>query len=51
VQDGVAVIGKGLTPGEKIVVDGQYRLTNGSRVRLAPAKSDVKSDAKSDAAG
>ena len=35
VQDGVAVIGKGLTPGEKIVVDGQYRLTNGSRVRIA----------------
>ena len=35
VQDGVAVIAKGLTPGEKVVVDGQYRLTNGSRVRLA----------------
>jgi multidrug efflux system membrane fusion protein len=34
VQDGIAVIGKGLTPGEKIVVEGQYRLTNGSRVRL-----------------
>jgi len=33
VQDGVAVIGKGLKPGEKIVLDGQYRLTNGSRVR------------------
>lgn len=35
VQDGIAVIGKGLKPGEKIVVDGQYRLTNGSRIRLA----------------
>jgi membrane fusion protein, multidrug efflux system len=35
VQDGVAVITKGLKPGEKIVVDGQYRLTNGSRVRPA----------------
>jgi multidrug efflux system membrane fusion protein len=35
VQDGVAVITKGLAPGEKIVVEGQYRLTNGSRVRLA----------------
>jgi multidrug efflux system membrane fusion protein len=38
IQDGVAVIGKGLSPGEKIVVDGQYRLTEGARVKLsAPA--------------
>jgi len=42
VQDGVAVIAKGLNPGEKIVVDGQYRLTNGSRVKIAPPKSDEK---------
>jgi multidrug efflux system membrane fusion protein len=41
VQDGVAVISKGLQPGEKIVVDGQYRLTNGSRVRLLTPKSDA----------
>jgi len=39
VQDGIAVITKGLTPGEKVVVDGQYRLTNGSRVRLTEPKS------------
>jgi membrane fusion protein, multidrug efflux system len=45
VRDGVAVIGKGLKPGEKVVVDGQYRLTNGSRVRAAPPKSDAKSEA------
>jgi multidrug efflux system membrane fusion protein len=32
-QDGVAVIDKGLSPGEKIVVDGQFRLTEGARVR------------------
>jgi multidrug efflux system membrane fusion protein len=38
IQDGVAVIGKGLSPGEKVVVDGQYRLTEGARVKLsAPA--------------
>lgn len=38
VQDGVAIVTKGLSPGEKIVVDGQYRLTQGARVRLsAPA--------------
>jgi multidrug efflux system membrane fusion protein len=36
-QDGIAVVTKGLSPGERIVVDGQYRLTNGSRVKpLAP---------------
>jgi multidrug efflux system membrane fusion protein len=34
VQDGVAVIEKGLSPGEKIVVEGQYRLTNGARVKI-----------------
>jgi multidrug efflux system membrane fusion protein len=37
VQNGIAVIDKGLTPGERIVVEGQYRLTDGARVRaLAP---------------
>jgi multidrug efflux system membrane fusion protein len=33
VQDGVAFVSKGLTPGERVVVDGQYRLTNGVRVK------------------
>ncbi|MBN9085694.1 MAG: efflux RND transporter periplasmic adaptor subunit [Reyranella sp.] len=33
-QDGVAAIETGLALGEKVVVDGQYRLTNGARVRL-----------------
>lgn len=33
-QDGMAVIAKGIDAGEKVVVDGQYRLTNGSRVRI-----------------
>jgi len=32
IQDGIAVVTKGLTPGERVVVDGQYRLTNGARV-------------------
>ena len=39
VQDGIAVIGKGLSPGERVVVDGQYRLTNGARVRIEGAAS------------
>jgi multidrug efflux system membrane fusion protein len=33
IQDGIAVVTKGLSPGERIVVEGQYRLTNGSRVK------------------
>ena len=36
-QDGIAVVTKGLTPGERVVVDGQFRLTDGARIRLAPA--------------
>ena len=36
-QDGLAVITKGLTAGEKVVVDGQYRLTEGVRVNPTPA--------------
>jgi multidrug efflux system membrane fusion protein len=34
-QDGIAVIGHGLAVGEPVVVDGQYRLTNGSKVKLS----------------
>ena len=34
IQDGIAVVTKGLTPGERVVVDGQFRLTEGARVRL-----------------
>jgi multidrug efflux system membrane fusion protein len=36
VQDGIAIVTKGLEPGEKVVVDGQYRLTNGARVKAEP---------------
>jgi membrane fusion protein, multidrug efflux system len=39
VQDGIAVISKGLSLGERVVVDGQFRLTEGARVKfLAPAR-------------
>ncbi len=37
IQDGIAAITKGLTPGERVVVDGQYRLTEGARVKLLNA--------------
>jgi membrane fusion protein, multidrug efflux system len=33
-QDGIAVISKGLSAGEKVVVAGQYRLANNVKVRL-----------------
>ena len=32
-QDGLAVIDKGLTADQAIVVEGQYRLTNGSKIK------------------
>lgn len=33
-QDGISVIGKGLSGNERVVVDGQYRLDNGSKVAV-----------------
>lgn len=40
-QDGLAVIGKGLQAGEKVVVNGQYRLANNARVRIEPASRQL----------
>jgi multidrug efflux system membrane fusion protein len=37
IQDGIAVVTKGLSPGERVVVEGQYRLTNGARVNPGAA--------------
>jgi multidrug efflux system membrane fusion protein len=37
IQDGIAVVTKGLTAGERVVVDGQYRLTEGARVNPTTA--------------
>ncbi len=36
-QDGLAVVSKGLAGGEKVVLDGQYRLTEGARVKIDTA--------------
>ena len=36
IQDGIAVITKGLTANERVVVDGQFRLTEGARVNPTP---------------
>ena len=38
IQDGIAVVTKGLSPGERVVVEGQYRLTQGARVRIQPTR-------------
>jgi multidrug efflux system membrane fusion protein len=39
VEDGIAVVSKGLSPGEQVVVDGQFGLTQGARVKsLSPAR-------------
>jgi multidrug efflux system membrane fusion protein len=40
-QDGIAVIAKGLTAGEKVVVTGQYRLANYAKVKI---ETDSSSD-------
>jgi multidrug efflux system membrane fusion protein len=37
VQNGIAVVSKGLQAGETVVVDGQYRLVNGARVKPTAA--------------
>ena len=36
IDGGVALISKGLEPGEQVVVDGQYKLQDGSAVTVAP---------------
>jgi multidrug efflux system membrane fusion protein len=41
--DGNAVIAKGLAAGERVVIDGQMRLTNGARVEIRqPAQQQTK---------
>ena len=38
-QDGLAVIGKGISAGERVVVNGQYRLANNVRVKAGTANN------------
>jgi multidrug efflux system membrane fusion protein len=38
-QDGIATIDKGLSAGQTVVVEGQYRLTNGSKVKIRPSQA------------
>jgi multidrug efflux system membrane fusion protein len=39
IQDGIAAVTKGLAAGDRVVVDGQFRLTDGARVAPAPARA------------
>ena len=47
VDAGEALVTKGLSPGERIVVEGQYKLQAGSRVRLASAAKVAEGDSES----
>jgi multidrug efflux system membrane fusion protein len=44
-QDGFSVIEKGLAAGDRVVVDGQYRLTDGSKVKTEEAQQGVTQQA------
>jgi membrane fusion protein, multidrug efflux system len=41
-QDGRAIIAAGMAPGQRIVVDGQYRLTAGAKVRASQTPQPPK---------
>lgn len=38
IEGGEALVESGLTPGEQVVVDGQFKLQNGSKVRTGPSE-------------
>jgi multidrug efflux system membrane fusion protein len=45
-QEGLAVISKGLAAGERVVVEGQYRLTDGAKVKIgAPQQAELNRQA------
>jgi multidrug efflux system membrane fusion protein len=48
VQDGVAAVTQGLAPGERVVINGQFRLTEGARISAAPpgASANASADGK-----
>jgi membrane fusion protein, multidrug efflux system len=45
-QRAIAVIGKGLAGGEKVVTDGQYRLDNGTKVAIREAAAPTSAEAQ-----
>jgi multidrug efflux system membrane fusion protein len=49
IDNGVALIDEGLQAGQRVVVDGQYKLQNGSKVQVGPPAGSPA--ASRDAAG
>ena len=45
--DGISVISDGLNPGERVAIDGQLRLTTGSRVDIRSSSDKPETDSKS----
>src|SRR5215471_3107719 len=44
IQDGVAAVTQGLAPGERVVINGQFRLTEGARINASPPGASAKAD-------
>jgi membrane fusion protein, multidrug efflux system len=44
IEGGEALLDSGLRAGERVVVDGQYRLQAGSKVRVRQAKAEAPED-------
>src|SRR5262249_1622236 len=45
-QDGISVIARGVQSGERVVVEGQYRLTEGAKVKVgAPQQAEASQQA------
>jgi multidrug efflux system membrane fusion protein len=51
IDQGQALIDSGLNPGERVVVDGQYKLQPGSKVRSAESPGSPSGGAKTNVAG
>ena len=51
IQDGTAIIDAGLTAGERVVLDGQYKITSGSKVAATPASASTAVGGASAAGG
>jgi multidrug efflux system membrane fusion protein len=48
IQDGIAAVTKGLAPGERVVVTGQFRLTQGARISATAAPPGASANADSE---
>lgn len=51
IQDGTAIVDTGLTAGERVVLDGQYKITSGTRVAAAPVSAPTAAAGASAARG